>query len=101
MEDLNKKNKYFKAKERVEEIKKFYNNLISYLFFIPFLAFINYWTNGWSYMWFWWAALGWGIGLVFQGAKAYNWNPFFNSDWEERKIKEYMDKDKTSRNNWE
>ena len=39
-------------------------------------------------MWFLWAAFGWGIGLIFQAAKAFNWAPFMNKNWEEKKIKE-------------
>ncbi len=94
MEDYNKENRYIRAKERVEEIKKFYGNLTSYIIVISFLAILNYWVDGWGYPWFLWAAFGWGIGLAFHAAKAFRLNPFFNKDWEERKIKEYMDKDK-------
>ena len=60
---------------------------------ISVLALINYLTNGFSYMWFLWAAFGWGIGLVFHAIKAFQLSPFMNKDWEERKIKEYMDSD--------
>jgi len=104
MENFDKENKYFRAKERVEELKKFYSNLTSYVLVIAFLAAINYYTNGWSYAWFLWAAFGWGIGIVFHAVKAFQWNPYFNKDWEERKIKEFMDKDKGGQNktqHWE
>lgn len=93
MEDFNKENRYLRAKERVTHIKRFYTSLTSYLIFIGFLAALNYYTNGLRYPWFLWAAFGWGIGIIFQAAKAFNWNPFTNKDWEERKIKEYMEKE--------
>lgn len=93
MENFNEENKYIRAKEKVEEIKKFYSNLISYVVVIAFLAGINYYTDGWNNPWFLWAAFGWGIGIVFHALKAFQWNPFFNKDWENRKIKEYMDED--------
>jgi hypothetical protein len=93
MEPNKKDNSYFKAKRKVAEIKKFYTSLIMYVIFITFLAGINYYSNEWRYAWFLWAAFGWGIGLFFQGVKAFNWNPVYGKDWEERKIKEYMDKD--------
>ncbi len=96
MENLEKENKYLKAKEKVEERKRFYTNLISYAGFIIFLAFINYWSNKWSYPWFLWAAFGWGIGVVVQGVKIFGFNSFFGKDWEERKIKEFMNEDKKS-----
>ncbi len=101
MEFESKENRYFRAKERVKEMKKFYSNLIFYLIFISFLAGLNYYTNKFQYMWFLWAAFGWGIGLVFQAAKAFNWAPFMNKNWEERKIKELMEKEnKTSGDQW-
>ena len=72
-----------------------------YVIFIGFLAALNYYTNGWSYMWFLWAAFGWGIAVVFQAIKAFNWMPYMNKDWEERKIKEFMEEeDKENRNEW-
>ncbi|MDX1463098.1 MAG: 2TM domain-containing protein [Marinirhabdus sp.] len=85
--------KYIRAKERVAEIKKFYNSLLGYAIFISLLAAVNYYVNEWRYMWFLWAAFGWGIGLVFQAAKAFQWNPFMGKDWEERKLKEFMDEE--------
>lgn len=99
--EFDRENKYIRAKERVAEIKKFYTSLFFYIVFIGFLAALNYYTNEWRYMWFLWAALGWGIGLVFQALKAFNWMPFMNKDWEEKKIKEFMDEDDDSnKNEW-
>jgi len=93
MQDLNKENKYLRAKERVERLKKFYSNLTAYIIVISVLAGINYWTDQWRYMWFLWAAFGWGIGILFHAIGTFNLNPFFGRDWEERKIKELMGKD--------
>lgn len=94
-----KENKYFRAKEKVEEIKKFYSSLTAYVLVIGALAGLNYYIDQWNYPWFLWAAFGWGIGLVFQAFKAFSLNPFFGSGWEERKIKEFMDEDKNA-NRW-
>ena len=93
MEDYKKQNKYFKAKERVEELKKFYTDLMWYIIIIPFLAWINYATNGFSYAWFLWAAFGWGIGLIFHAIKAFQVSPMNNKAWEERKIREFMEQE--------
>jgi hypothetical protein len=91
---LNKnESKYIRAKERVEELKKFYGNLTSYAIVITGLAILNYYIDGWRYMWFLWAAFGWGIGLFFHAINTFRWNPFFGKDWEDRKIKELMSKD--------
>ena len=100
MKDHNKENRYFKAKERVEELKKFYGNLTSYILVISLLAGINYWTNEWRYMWFLWAAFGWGIGLFFHAINTFNLNPFFGRDWEQRKIREFME-DEDHKTRWE
>lgn len=93
MEKFNDENRYLHAKARVDELRKFYANLTSYLIVISALAILNYWNNEWRHPWFLWAAFGWGIGLAFHASKAFRWNPFFNKDWEARKIKEFMDKD--------
>jgi len=81
-------NRYLKASKKVDELKGFYYSLISYIVVIPFLAFVNYQTS-WSYQWFWWPMLGWGIGLVIQAFKTFG----YSSNWEERKIQEFMNND--------
>jgi len=91
--------KYLRAKERITEVKKFYSKLLSYAVFIVFLGALNYYTNGWSYMWFLWVAFGWGIGLTFKAIKVFGMNPFFGRNWEERKIKEFMEEDE-QKNRW-
>lgn len=84
--------KYLRAVERVEEIKGFYSSLIAYCIVIPFLIYINLKYVP-QFHWFWFPIMGWGIGLIFQAFKAFAYNPFLGRDWEERKIKEYMNED--------
>jgi hypothetical protein len=84
--------KYKKAKERVEEIKGFYSNLITYLIVIPLLAYFNYLTT--DFPWVIFPAVGWGLGLLFHGVCAFGYNPLLGKNWEERKIKELMNSDK-------
>ena len=87
--DYNKEsNKYLRAKQRVEELKGFYGNLISYCVVIPFLIFINYNTY-WDFQWFWFPLGGWGLGLLIHAFSVFG----YGSSWEERKIRELMDKD--------
>lgn len=80
--------KYQKAKKKVQAIKGFYGNLLAYCIVIPILIYINYNTT--SFPWAIFPALGWGLGLVINGFCAYGYNPIFGKDWEERKIKEFM-----------
>ena len=86
---------YEKAAKRVEELKGFYGNLISYCIFIPFLIFINYQTSP-KYHWFWWPMLGWGIGVISHGIKTFG----IGTDWEERQIKKYMEKEEENARKW-
>ncbi|MEM1338944.1 MAG: 2TM domain-containing protein [Bacteroidota bacterium] len=100
MEIDNRENKYIKAKERVDQLRGFYGNLTAYILVITGLAALNYYIDGWSYMWFLWAAFGWGIGIFFHAVNTFRWNPFFGKDWEERKIKEFMDKENENKTRW-
>ncbi|WP_340202606.1 2TM domain-containing protein [Ascidiimonas sp. W6] len=84
--------RYQRALDRVEAIKSFYGNLTAYLIVIPILIFINYKST--SFPWAIFPALGWGFGVIAHGLEAYGFNPFLGKRWEERKIKEYMEKNK-------
>ncbi len=84
----NESSKYIRAKQRVDELKGFYGNLISYCVVIPFLVFINYQTY-WGFQWFWFPMGGWGLGLIIHAFSIFG----YGSTWEERKIRELMDKD--------
>jgi len=97
MENL--EDRYQRAKERVTELKKFYSHLLSYLVVNIFLAALNYYSNQWAYPWFLWVSAGWGIGLLFDALRAYQLNPMFNKDWEERKIKSFMEAEEKQK--WE
>ena len=82
-------NKYIRAKKRVDELKGFYGNLIAYCVVIPFLIFVNYQT-AWGYKWFWFPLFGWGLGVIIQAFTVFG----VGTDWEERKIREIMNKDR-------
>lgn len=97
--DLNEQDRYYKAKKRVEDIKGFYHNLLSYVIVIPFLIFINLYTSP-HYHWFWFPLFGWGVGLTIHGFTVFGYNAIFGRDWEERKIKEFMEEEE-NKQNWE
>lgn len=80
---------YKKAKKRVEEIKGFYSNLISYCIVIPFLIFINLTTNSRNH-WFWFPLLGWGIGVATHAFQVFG----VGESWQEKKIREIMNKNR-------
>lgn len=83
---------YKKAKERVEKIKGFYGNLLAYCIVIPFLAILNYNTT--DFPWVVFPILGWGFGVTAHGMEAFGYNPLWGKNWEERRIRKYMDDDK-------
>ena len=85
--------KYMRAVEQVEEIKGFYSGIIAYCLVIPMLIYINLKFVP-QFHWFWFPMLGWGIGMVFQGFKAFSYNSVLGRNWEEKKIKEFMENDK-------
>jgi hypothetical protein len=88
--------RYFQAKKRVHEIKGFYGHLTSFILVnIGFLA-LNLLTSP-NELWFFWPTLGWGIGVVIHGMRAFNYTPFFNKEWEARKIKEFMEKERENK----
>lgn len=82
------------AKKKVEKIKKFYAHLTSYIMVNVFLIILNLMTAP-EFMWSLIVVFAWGIGLVSDAMKTYNYNLFLGKDWEDRKIREYMDKNKS------
>ncbi|MGL5113287.1 MAG: histidine kinase [Flavobacterium sp.] len=80
-------NAYYRAKKRVEELKGFYGNLISYCIVIPIIIYVNL-TFSPHFQWFWFSAAGWGFGLIMHGFRVFG----YSSSWEERKIQEILKK---------
>lgn len=84
---------YRKAQKKVEDIKGFYGNLTSYIVVNIGLAALNLITSP-AHLWFLYPAIGWGIGVAIHGMTVFNYMPFLGNDWEEKKIRELMEKDK-------
>ena len=91
----NENSAYERASKRVKEIKEFYGSLISYLIVIPVLIFINFKTFA-GFQWFWFPMLGWGLGLTFHAFRVFG----YGKSWEERKIKEILDKENKEKQQW-
>ncbi|NDI99819.1 Pr2TM family membrane protein [Flavobacterium sp. LaA7.5] len=88
---------YYKAQKRVEDIKGFYGHLTSYIVVTTGLILLNVITSP-QHLWFLYPAMGWGIGLAVHGMSVFNYLPFLGNNWEERKIKEFMEQEKND--NW-
>lgn len=101
MENYNQNDeRYRKALKRVEEIKGFYGNLSAYIAVNIALMVINLVTSP-EYLWFFWPMLGWGIGVLFHGLKVFNYMPFLGKEWEERKMKQFIEEEQRKKEHWE
>ena len=95
-----KNQKLEKARKRVEEIKGFYSHVLVYVLVNLFLLLIasnifdgiaSIHVPAWSYFT---TPFFWGIGLLFHGLYVFQFKSGFLKKWEERKIREIMEKDK-------
>lgn len=94
MENYNE-NKYLEAQKRVKKLKGFYIHSTVYLLVNLFIIAANI-QEGESIfnMDNYWTAIFWGIGLLAHGVSVFMPNFILGKEWEERKVKELMDKDK-------
>ena len=84
--------KYQKAKERVKAIKGLYIHLTVYVVVNLILFSINMIVSPDS-LWFFWPLMGWGVGLFFHALSVFGFGRGFSADWEERRIRELMEKE--------
>ncbi|MAT89252.1 MAG: hypothetical protein CMC35_01055 [Flavobacteriaceae bacterium] len=92
--------KYQRAKKRVDDIKGFYTHLCIYIIINILLlllamdvfenGFINISMPSWAHFT---TPFFWGIGLLLHGVYVFGFKGSFLKKWEERKIKEYMERD--------
>ncbi|WP_412031121.1 2TM domain-containing protein [Halomonas sp. GD1P12] len=75
--------------EKVKAIKDFYAHLISYTLIISLLFIINFMTGS-GYMWAWWPAMGWGIGIISHGLTAFEVLNFFGPEWERKQVEKRL-----------
>jgi 2TM domain len=91
------RNRYERARRRVRQIRAFYLHSAIFAVVNILLHVINFVAAPTVY-WAFWPLFGWGIGLLAHGLATYRWIPFVGKQWEERKIRELMDKDRRDAN---
>ena len=91
---MEEEEKYKRARRRVKELKGFYSHLIVYLVVNIFLAVLNFIVLP-DHLWFYWVAFGWGIGVIINAVSVFGGGGFLGHEWEEKKMKELMEKDNT------
>ncbi len=74
-----------KAMEYVRDIRSFYIHAIQYAVVIAGLAAVNLFTSP-DYLWFLWAAFGWGVGLAVHGLSVFEVVNLFGDGWEKRQV---------------
>ena len=94
-----------RARKKVEAIKGFYKHLAVYLLVNISLLVAKaisidpgeeFWTFGNFNM-----AIFWGMGVLFHAFGVFGTSIFLNSNWEERKIQELMEKERRKGTKWE
>lgn len=75
--------------EYVRDLKGFYSHLTNYVVIISLLFIINFTTNS-GYIWAWWPALGWGIGVLNHAIHVFEVFNWFGVRWEKRQIEKRL-----------
>ena len=78
------------AKRQVAALKGFYIHLFIFTVVILGLTLINIFSG--RPWWIVWVLAGWGIGVVAHAIAVFGHTSKRISDWEERKIREFMDR---------
>lgn len=86
--------KYDRAKKRVKELKDFYHHLAIYIIVNIGLFILNMISSP-GHLWFYWPLFGWGIGIISHAISVFGFGRLFGKSWEERKIKEIMEKEES------
>jgi len=84
--------RYKEARNRVNELRSFYRNLLTYLMINVVIVIINLVTNP-EHLWFYWVTIFWGIGLLFHAMSVFlGKGRLLGREWEEKQIKKIMDR---------
>jgi transcriptional regulator with XRE-family HTH domain len=79
------------ALQHVRDIKGFYTHLIKYAIIVGALFILNLVTSP-GYIWAWWVAMGWGIGVASHGLSVFEVFDFFGPKWERRQVEKKLGK---------
>uniref|UniRef100_UPI00404AA841 2TM domain-containing protein n=1 Tax=Flavobacterium sp. TaxID=239 RepID=UPI00404AA841 len=101
--NINEKERYDLAVKRVKRIKSFYTHATVYVVINIMIIILNIQNldAGESYFQFknFQTLVFWGIGLLAHGLSVFLPSMILGSNWEEKKIKELMEKEKNTK--WE
>lgn len=88
--------KYLEARKRVKSIKGFYIHALIYVLINVGIIITNtsVGESGLNSIDTYWTAIFWGIGLAIHGLSVFLPNFILGKNWEEQKIREFMNKEK-------
>ncbi len=101
MENISKDDiRYKEAERQVKKIKGFYTSLFIYFAVNIFILYLNYkdlkpGETIWQIKYFT-LSFFWGIGVIIHAMRTFISGFMLGTNWEERKIRELMDKEKQS-----
>jgi hypothetical protein len=88
-------------RRRVHRLAEFYQHCLTFVVVISGLWALNayyvwggYVPDRWVSWWAVWPTFGWGIGLVAHGLSVLPVWGFFSTEWEERKVRELMERER-------
>lgn len=86
-------NEFKEAKKRVKARKEFYEHLGAFAVMSMFFFLLNAATS-FSYWWFYWPIMGWGIGIAFHYIDVFGLPGIgaLTKEWEERAIADEMER---------
>jgi hypothetical protein len=85
--------KYVKAQIRVRKLRNFYEVLITYFVINILLIIVNFVFSP-NHIWFYWVTVFSGIVIIIQVINLFTIRDrMIGENWEQKKIKEIMDKD--------
>ena len=96
--------RYKMVQKKVKDIKGFYVHLVVYLFINSAIIIFNsqktFFDNGSVEISSFSTAFFWGIGLFAHWVSVFGPNLFLGKKWEEKKIRELMEKEKEEKRKW-
>ncbi len=92
METITEYQSYLKARNQVLEMKGFYTHFAFFLVVMLVLIYLNLRYSP-EVLWFTWTLVGWGIGVFFHAKKAFNCFSFLDKEWEEKKLKQFIEEE--------
>lgn len=94
METYSTNERLDRVKRKVKAIKGFYIHALVYVLVNLFIIFSNGFVekNGFGNMDNYYTAIFWGFGLLAHGLSVFGSQMILGEDWEERKIKEILNK---------